>query len=360
MTWAAFFPTVPASLWQTAKTTRGFTGHEQLDEVGLVHMNGRVYDPELGRFLSADPVVQDATDLQAFNHYAYVRNNPLSLLDPSGFFLLGGIFSAIGHFFSGIFRSIGNASRQSSIILSSGLCSYRSLHSGAWHRLRHSRGCLDTSGRRNAAAGAGGDGLRGRRPFIWTNVGQMLRAEGLATNFLAKGLVHGVVGGALSVARGGSFMQGFASNAIGAEAGLMSNAISGGNVILDTALVGAAGGAASVLTGGKFENGFITAAFANLFNKFNWLGGSFNLRSTLMSSSTFTMMHNCIDKYGEYTLEGTDHYVGQGGGDTKYAGTDSAWSLVNFVENSLVQYLSINGTSFMMQSDNQITARGWS
>jgi hypothetical protein len=36
VTWAAFFPAVPASLWQTAKTTRGFTGHEQLDEVGLV------------------------------------------------------------------------------------------------------------------------------------------------------------------------------------------------------------------------------------------------------------------------------------------------------------------------------------
>ncbi len=41
-----------------ATTTRGFTGHEQLDEVGLIHMNGRVYDPKLGRFLQADPFVQ--------------------------------------------------------------------------------------------------------------------------------------------------------------------------------------------------------------------------------------------------------------------------------------------------------------
>ena len=110
MTWAAFFPTVPASLWQTAKTTRGFTGHEQLDEVGLVHMNGRVYDPELGRFLSADPFVQDATDLQAFNLYAYVRNNPLSLLDPSGFSWLGDVFKAIGNFLSGAFRPPGKIS----------------------------------------------------------------------------------------------------------------------------------------------------------------------------------------------------------------------------------------------------------
>ena len=44
------------TLYQSVVTTRGFTGHEQIDSVGLVHMNGRVYDSELGRFLSADPV----------------------------------------------------------------------------------------------------------------------------------------------------------------------------------------------------------------------------------------------------------------------------------------------------------------
>lgn len=37
---------------------RGYTGHEQLDDSGLIHMNGRIYDPELGRFLSPDPYVQ--------------------------------------------------------------------------------------------------------------------------------------------------------------------------------------------------------------------------------------------------------------------------------------------------------------
>jgi RHS repeat-associated protein len=37
---------------------RGYTGHEHLDAVELTHMNGRVQDPELGRFISADPFVQ--------------------------------------------------------------------------------------------------------------------------------------------------------------------------------------------------------------------------------------------------------------------------------------------------------------
>ncbi|MEQ8990187.1 MAG: RHS repeat-associated core domain-containing protein, partial [Pseudomonadales bacterium] len=67
-------------------TTRGFTGHEGMDPVGLVHMNGRVYDPKLGRFLSGDPFVQDPANTQSFNRYSYVLNNPLSYTDPSGYF----------------------------------------------------------------------------------------------------------------------------------------------------------------------------------------------------------------------------------------------------------------------------------
>ncbi|WP_162914429.1 hypothetical protein [Taklimakanibacter lacteus] len=65
----------------------------------------------------------------------------------------------------------------------------------------------------------------------------------------------------------GSFLNGFISNAVGAASGMVSNAISQGNIIADTLIVGIAGGTASVLTGGKFANGAITAAFANLWNK---------------------------------------------------------------------------------------------
>jgi RHS repeat-associated protein len=56
-----------------------------LDDLGLVHMNGRIYDPLLGRFLSADVLVQVPGDLQSYNRYSYVRNNPLSYTDPTGF-----------------------------------------------------------------------------------------------------------------------------------------------------------------------------------------------------------------------------------------------------------------------------------
>jgi RHS repeat-associated protein len=61
-----------------ATLSRGFTLHEHIDHVGLIHMGGQVYDPEIGRFLSPDPFVQFPASTQGFNRYAYVGNNPLS------------------------------------------------------------------------------------------------------------------------------------------------------------------------------------------------------------------------------------------------------------------------------------------
>jgi RHS repeat-associated protein len=46
----------------------------------------RWYDPGSGTFLSVDPVVADAGDPQAYNAYAYARNNPVSNVDPTGMF----------------------------------------------------------------------------------------------------------------------------------------------------------------------------------------------------------------------------------------------------------------------------------
>ena len=64
-------------------TRRGFTGHEHLDSVNLIHMNGRVYEPVIGRMLAPDAVVQVGS-AQSVNCYAYVWNNPLTRTDPSG------------------------------------------------------------------------------------------------------------------------------------------------------------------------------------------------------------------------------------------------------------------------------------
>jgi RHS repeat-associated protein len=64
---------------------KGFTGHEMLDALDLVHMNGRVYDPLTARFISGDPIIQEPQNGQNYNRYSYVLNNPTNLTDPTGF-----------------------------------------------------------------------------------------------------------------------------------------------------------------------------------------------------------------------------------------------------------------------------------
>jgi RHS repeat-associated protein len=64
---------------------RGFTGHEHLDNLRLIHMNGRVYDYKLGRFLSVDPFVSTPVNSQSINPYSYIGNNPLNGVDPTGY-----------------------------------------------------------------------------------------------------------------------------------------------------------------------------------------------------------------------------------------------------------------------------------
>lgn len=78
-------PTLPTALSSPAAKVRfGFTGHEQDDELGLVNMRGRIYDPRLGRFLTTDPLVSLPSFGQSYNRYSYVFNNPLGFVDPTG------------------------------------------------------------------------------------------------------------------------------------------------------------------------------------------------------------------------------------------------------------------------------------
>jgi len=76
----------PLYLTQLPFTNKGFTGHESIQEVGLIHMNGRIYDATLARFMSSDPHIQEGAMTQSYNRYAYVMNNPMKYNDPSGYF----------------------------------------------------------------------------------------------------------------------------------------------------------------------------------------------------------------------------------------------------------------------------------
>ena len=85
---------------------RGYTGHEHLQGVGLVHMNGRLYNPLLHRFLAPDNYIQNPYDTQNYNRYGYVLNNPLLYTDPSGEKGEGGFFNVplIGWVAYGLFQ----------------------------------------------------------------------------------------------------------------------------------------------------------------------------------------------------------------------------------------------------------------
>jgi RHS repeat-associated protein len=78
-------PALPGTQFRSSAGRREFTGHEAINNVGVINMNGRLYDPALGRFLAADPTVQSPGDLQNYNRYSYVLNNPLRYTDPTGY-----------------------------------------------------------------------------------------------------------------------------------------------------------------------------------------------------------------------------------------------------------------------------------
>jgi len=85
----------------------GYAGHEMIPEFNLINMNGRIYDPQLCRFLAPDRFVQAPGNPQSFNRYSYCLNNPLKYVDPSGEFFLGSLFTVHLEFFKTIFTKGG-------------------------------------------------------------------------------------------------------------------------------------------------------------------------------------------------------------------------------------------------------------
>jgi RHS repeat-associated protein len=87
---------------------RGYTGHEHFMGVGIIHMNGRLYDPLLRRFLNADENIQDPANTQNYNKYGYVMNNPLMYNDPDGEFWMMLAGALVGGYLNGVAANNGN------------------------------------------------------------------------------------------------------------------------------------------------------------------------------------------------------------------------------------------------------------
>jgi RHS repeat-associated protein len=250
---------------------RGFTGHEHLDEVGFIHMNGRIYDPTIGRFLQADPIIQDASDGQNFNRYSYVSNNPLSLTDPSGFswwtkwrrtiFAIavawflgpGGFFGANG--VAGATLGMTGTAAQAASAIAAGFAS----------------GGIQGGNIQSALRGAFFAGLTFGLATEFGLHGPAFEGGSITAAGIQKMAgqmaLHAAVGCAQSASSGGSCRSGaiaggvsaFGSGALGFAA--LSNTVA---KVIANAIIGAV---ASRLSGGKAENGALSAAFGFLFNE---------------------------------------------------------------------------------------------
>ncbi len=70
--------------WNSNIDGTGYTGHVMDQATGLTYMQQRYYDPQIGRFLSPDPMASDTNNGWNFNRYSYAANNPYKFKDPDG------------------------------------------------------------------------------------------------------------------------------------------------------------------------------------------------------------------------------------------------------------------------------------
>ena len=235
-----------------------------LTDVGLVHLNGRVYDPLVGRMMSADPFVPDPMNAQAWNRYSYVINNPLAFTDPNGYCFLG--LCGVGSAVSGAIKSIGKVFNTQFLL---GV-----LKIGAVAVCYVTQGCAVfipliaavtsavitgvTTGRLDAALQAGV--IAGAQALAFQGLDAGI---GGSSGFLSGGYFGRAIGSALigcgaAAASGAKCGAGALSGAITSLAGPITNGQSFAASLIANSMVG---GLASVVGGGKFADGAVTGAF---------------------------------------------------------------------------------------------------
>lgn len=252
----------------TASTSkRGFTMHEHMDEMGVINMNGRVYDPLIGRFLTADPHIQAPEDLQSFNRYSYVKNNPLAYTDPSGYF------------FKKLKKIFKKAIAVVAIVVAVVVAVYvMPAVLAAMPSVGAALGAVGTKVLTGAVAGGLSSAVAaGSGKAFWKGAASGALFAGAGAVGAANGqygamhyAAHAGAGCVSAVASGGKCGQGAASALVGKYVTGISEGIGGEGIAGDIArgaMASVGGGLAAVAGGGKFDEGATTAAFGYLFNQ---------------------------------------------------------------------------------------------
>jgi len=334
---------IPAN--SVVQTTRAYTGHEQIKEIdGLIHMNARVYDSDIGRFLSADTVIQDPYDTQAYNRYSYVRNNPMKFTDPTGHSWLSKAWHKAKHWVKKHARTIAAIAAAAIVTI---VAPY------ALAAIAPALGSFGTTVAVGALAGAASGAIQTKslkgalKGALFGAVGAVAAvgvvnvtakvfniaktASVHSMNFINSGVnkitlfkaaAHGVARGVIQSAQGGSFKAGFLS---GFSSGVDVGTSGYGGFVGRTMISGIVGGTASALGGGKFSNGAMSGAFTHMFNaelKDGLIGRGINKSRAKSATREFrnkhpknfnVMLHGNQDSIA--TADGKDMYVAEDIGD---------------------------------------------
>jgi RHS repeat-associated protein len=258
---------IPFENPQQNMTDRGYTGHEHLDLFALVNMNGRVYDPVIAYFTSPDPI-GTTSRTQSFNLYAYCANNPLSNIDPSGYWSISFTWQDVVNTTADVAVAvmaltitITTAGTGTPAFLAG---AYGGFVGGSFGTLLHGGSYNDAlvAGFKGAVFGAlaaGGAEAIGALPVFSNQAADGLRL----VQELARAGAHGSFQGGMSMFQGGKFIHGFAAGAMGSVSGAYTQ---GSSVDLQLIVAAGVGGTAAAIGGGKFVNGAITGAYVALFN----------------------------------------------------------------------------------------------
>lgn len=222
----AVFDTGLLANYTTPATTKGYTGQEHISHLDLIHMNGRIYDATIGRFMQADSFIQAPSDTQSYNRYSYVKNNPMSYTDPSGYF------------FKKLFKAIADIP-----ILNAVVTVVLAVYCQACLVAYNTLSTFALTGSLKSALAAG----------VST---AMMPGGGSTANVISSA----AIGGVTSLIQGGKFGHGFVSAGLGAAVGGIAKGMS--NTVSKIVVGGVVGGTLSKVSGGKFANGAFSGAFA--------------------------------------------------------------------------------------------------
>ena len=217
----------------------------------MVNMDGRMYDPVLGRFMTPDPFVQMPDFTQSLNRYSYCMNNPLSLTDTTGYSWLGDTFAAVVGIAVSI-ETIGISALGNYAIIASGALG--SASSALLSSVFNGANFFQTA--KNTLSGA-----------FWGAASSIMNFDiGKIQNTAMRYLAHTVTEGAVEAMQGGSFIHGAF---VGGLSTIGNSYIDGMKDIEDPYKIAASavwGGVISELGGGKFANGALSSAFIMMYN----------------------------------------------------------------------------------------------